>query len=549
MCDGQDDQGQQGEGTPAPAVDFSNREVRVRQLCRQFWIVEVERGAVGLQSLRLEGQGYNETVQLADAERGAAYLLFKFRRGSPGVFRLYYNAGQEVMVWKGLRMPDQQEPREPRSMRATPRLDRVHVVVEGEEPNASTARAPANTHVYLTVAGKYDQGCAMEGFRFNHFQVRADHRLGVPGGGEVCLPSPTLRITNASSPQRYGTYWCNWGDSAMSDAESGFRLAGGHFPVPARFTTQKHLVLPGTKPLYLWMINLAYEPPPRGTRRRRGDPPLVSTIMANDVTGASPLYDQLRIRLVRRRRNWRPDTWQEGWYLDRQRSDPNMSMAYFAGTSIPPATWDMRAGEWGPTGRARNYIPCLYVRSIGSLPAAQGQRRRGSTVPGAARPLVRLLPNARHATASFTPPDDYGLIFLVTDPPRGNTDGWQLQHELGHVLLDTFGKGQSFIAGERGLRNTVYAKLGHLGIDIEGPRSRDLRRRGRRLHDLLTDGTHVEQADLQRADYATRCMGQGGSLPSGSNLMYYLGGSSLLPWQVAIMRAALEVCHWQTHTP
>ena len=528
MCDGQ-----RGAAQDAVAQDFSDRAVRIRQLCRDNWLVEVERGAAGLESLRLVAQdgSYDRTVQVSEAERGPIYLLFKFpiaRSQQPAICRLYCTSGgQTVMVWKGLRMPDQREPGEARGNGRVPRLNRVLVKVDAADARPSHPARPvrpadAGTHVYLDVAGKYDQGCTHEGFKFNHFEVRQDHRLGISGGGEVCLPDPTLLIQGRGAAPRYNTYWCYWSTGALSvPAAGGFTEVSNRYPIPARLGSDFHLVLPTFKnvSLRIYRLTSATEATIRGHVRQ-----------------ANTFLNKMRVRLLCDFHTLPATLQGQTHYIGR---DPVRFCMHGVGADPSPSAMNIQ--QWMSTAPpGQKCIVVVYVEGIDSS-------QQGSRVPGLSRMVCRLVPRRRRVfeRCDFTPPADHGLIFM--DGVLGNGD--HLKHEVGHIMLDTYGRGASYMGDASvGVRSRATARLQTLGLDREGDRPRDLSQRGQRLYALIQDGSHVAGADLQRASYAEQTMGPGQALPVGSNLMHRLGGGTILPWQVALFRAAWETGEGTIHT-
>ncbi len=544
MCDGQQDSASQG----AVDSEFTDRSTRIQTLCQSFWLVEVEKDPTtanlapnGLESLRLQAvdNSYDQTVQVAAAERWPAHLVFKFPIQSgqqPAICRLHYRSGgQTVQVWKGLRMPWQIEQGEPESNRRIPCLKRIFV------RNGGTL-ATANTNVYLDVAGKYDSGQdSMEGFKYNHYVVRADHRLGISGGGEVCLPDPTLLTPppddqNQGGPvPRYNTYWCYWGTGQMDVRSNGrYRVVNGHYPLPARLDTDFNLELPVNKEISLRIYNLS------STSQ--------STIQGH-INRANSFYNRMRIQLRCDIQNV-PNTVRGTYRLER---DPVEFVTHPSGPRASASSMNIQ--QWMSQGQppGRNCIVVVYVEDV--EPSGRGQ------VPGLASMLYRLVPSQRRQFPqfNFTPPADHGLIFM--DGSIGN--GFHLQHEVGHIVLDTYGKGSSYMSGTANVDVTAKQRLLTMGLDREADRPRDLRTRGERFYGLIQSGSHMQSADLLRANYTEQCMGPGrgdmetfdmhnpGQRPSYQldlgNFMSPNGGDTIFPWQVALIRAAYEVEDWSIH--
>lgn len=186
---------------------------------------------------------------------------------------------------------------------------------------------------------------------------------------------------------------------------------------------------------------------------------------------------------------------------------------------------------------AQSTIVTVYVTSVYST---SGRGNPGLSL--APYRLASASSTQREERLSFTPPTDTGLMFISTTDSC-STRGIALAHEVGHLLLDTFGWGKSNIE-DSGTRDTVVARLELLGIDVErGPRSAS--GRGQRIYDqLLTQSSHVERTEVG-VDYENRAMGHEGE--ADSNLMMPHGGTTLYPWQVAIFRGAPEVADLGTH--
>lgn len=387
------------------------------------------------------------------------------------------------------------------------RLDQV-TVERDRAKAAGSDPVPDGTHVWLDVPGGT--------FEWNHFTVTGG-RL-VPDQGTTPVPLDTR-----------WRHWSIWSPTPLTVPNGGFQRVAGAFgaaagkacwPLPSRFERRSGasvLVLPNVLPMRLRTFDLS-----------RGG----SAAKAGDLSTARTFYEQLLVELVESAQPTPTDAalklpWQV-WRVPASGSAPAETvLATDPGPNLQQSELspqpDLGAAPWAPTADALKTITVMWFRDFLNVGGGRANAQafpvlrtvRTTTNPDGATPalLVDAGKHPHNGQKFKLPP---GPVVLMRDQrPLASTNSFA--HELCHCLTHDPGLGRQVIEGV-GSKQAMLGVLAALGV--EGPPPA-----GKRPGETLWDDLYV------------------GPLHGGgaTNLMSSSGGTELLPWQVAVIRAAREL--------
>lgn len=377
------------------------------------------------------------------------------------------------------------------------KLDQV-VVHVAKDKAAGSDPAPAGLHVYLDVPGG--------NFDFNHFVVDDKQRL-VPDQGTTPVPLDTR-----------WNHWALWAKKALTLPTSGaFDLVDEAFdapagkkrwPLPSKFTTQAGknvLVLPNKLGLKLRTFDLCLKVPPDTAATE-------SVAKRGDLDRAVAYYDQLLIDIIEDKQP-RPDpaTHKLPWLVWRIDGGGKREtvIAQDFGQNVQQIELkpqpDFAKAPWAD---GQKTIICIWVREFLGAGLTNGQ----------AWMMLRVF-----ADGPVSQNEKFGLAagpLVIMPEVRKAASTNSFPHELGHVLLHDPGLGRAIIEANKG-KEKMKAFLAKLGVEGPAPQ-------GMTPGELLYGSLFGPPAKDAHA-------------PAGSqNLMRADGGTTLVPWQVAVIRAARE---------
>ncbi len=297
--------------------------------------------------------------------------------------------------------------------------------------------APVGMRVWLDVPSsrKFDIDKRSLDPVFQEFEIVADsrdanlRRLKPAGASATAIARIDLSET----------YWCFWSFGEKLAVENKFqKVPGFGWPLPAPLNSQKDLILPNNRILFLNEFSLS-----GFDLLGQSDPP--ARMMANRQT-AQKFYQDLHIGLIFREQTSRPKV------VGTASSNLTPAPDLFMGVHVNPATNTSRnllhdvadikknlasltalrlALNEPPLGRdpQDKTIPLIWLKSfVGPV---------GVSVDGMAITNLPLFP-AGQITAIGDPSVSFSLVFLPLEP-GGNLN---LAHEIGHCLWSDVGQGR-----------------------------------------------------------------------------------------------------------